>query len=328
MDCPPAPSVEVADRLELRREQVRAPTADQFDRLGQPAFVPLGCLVPGRPVRRVHRGHVVALGVGRGPDEGGIVRVARIHHRSLGIDEIEREYRAFLESAAADSNVVGVVLSGSRGAGAFVTDRSDFDVFVVAREPDDRWAFVYGSPVEIVAMTPATFETYALPGSRDAWNRPAFLFAKVEIDRLDGEIARTVERKRRLTADEAKTIAAKSLDDYINSLFRSLRNLEAGRELEGRLDAAETIPPLLTTTFALEGRVRPFNKWLRYDLDREALAIDGLLERIDRIRRDADPAVQRALFRDMEHRARARGQGAVVDGWEPNVPWLRGEGTE
>jgi hypothetical protein len=247
---------------------------------------------------------------------------------SLGIAEIEREYRAFLESAATDANVVGVVLSGSRGAGVFVTDRSDFDVFVVTREPDERWAFVYGSAVEMVATTLDSFETYALPGGRDAWNRPAFLYANVEIDRLDGAIGRIVERKRRLTPDEAKTIAAESLDDYINSLLRSLRNLEAGRELEGRLDATESIPPLLTTAFALEGRVRPFNKWLRHDLEREPLAIEGLLDRIDRVRRYGDPADQRGLFRDMERLARAGGHGAVVESWEPNVGWLRGKASD
>jgi hypothetical protein len=244
---------------------------------------------------------------------------------SLGIDEIERAYRAFLGSAAADENVVGVVLSGSRGAGVFVTDRSDFDVFVVTREPDDRWPFVYGSAVEMVALTLDSFETYALPDGRDSWNRPAFLFAKVEVDKLDGAIGRIVERKRRLTPDEATSIAAESLDDYINTLLRSLKNLEAGRDLEGRLDAAESIPPLLTTAFALEGRVRPFNKWLSYDLERQPLAIEGLLSRIDRIRRDADPREQRAMFRDVERLARDAGHAAVVDSWEPNVAWLRGE---
>jgi hypothetical protein len=115
------------------------------------------------------------------------------------------------------------------------------------------------------------------------------------------------------------------LGDYINMLFRSLRNLEAGRDVEGRLDAAETIPPLLKTAFALEGRVRPFNKWLRHDLEREPLAIEGLADRVDRIRRDADPDDQRSMFREMERHARAAGHGAVVDSWEPNVAWLRGE---
>ena len=103
------------------------------------------------------------------------------------------------------------------------------------------------------------------------------------------------------------------------------RRRRRDRRNEGRLDASETIPPLLTTAFALEGRVRPFNKWLRYDLEREPLAIEGLVERIDRIRRDADLAEQRAMFRDVERLAREAGHGAAVDSWEPNVAWLRGE---
>jgi hypothetical protein len=177
-------------------------------------------------------------------------------------------------------------------------------------------------------MTLASFETYALPGSRAAWNRPAFLFARVEMDKVDGEIGRLVDRKRRLTPDEAREIAVESLDEYINTLFRSLRNLEAGRELEGRLDAAETIPPILKTLFAFEGRVRPFNKWLRYDLEREPLAIGGLLEHVDQIRQDGDRGHQRRVFREVERLARAAGHGAVVDGWEPNVAWLRGEVSE
>jgi hypothetical protein len=221
--------------------------------------------------------------------------------------------------------VAGVVLSGSRGARTFVTERSDSDVFVVLRRASDQWPFVYGSSVEIVAMTLDEFETYALPGFHDAWNRPAFLFARVEIDRLDGEIERIVERKRRLTPVEATKIAAESLDDYINTLYRSLKNLEAGRDLEGRLDAADSIPPFLSTAFALEGRVRPFNKWLRYDLGRQPLEMEELPERLDRIRRDPDPDEQRALFRDMERHARRKGHGTGIDSWEPNLAWLRGE---
>ena len=48
VDRPAAAAVEVADELELGGEQVRAAAPDQLDRLGQPALVALGCLVPGR----------------------------------------------------------------------------------------------------------------------------------------------------------------------------------------------------------------------------------------------------------------------------------------
>ncbi|HZO34363.1 MAG TPA: hypothetical protein VFB17_04730 [Gaiellaceae bacterium] len=34
---------------------------------------------------------------------------------------------------------------------------------------------------------------------------------------------------------------------------------------------------------------------------------------------------QRALFREAEALARANGLGAVIDGWEPDAAWLRGD---
>ncbi len=138
----------------------------------------------------------------------------------------------------------------------------------------------------------------------------------MEIDKLEGDVHRLVEQKRRLTADEVGRMVPDALDGYINSFYRSLKNLEAGRELEGRLDALESVSPLLTTAFALEGRVRPFNKYLRHELGQRplpTLAVDA----IERIARDAAPRDQRAAFRHVEHRARERGFGAVIDGWEP-----------
>ena len=48
------------------------------------------------------------------------------------------------------------------------------------------------------------------------------------------------------------------LDGYVNYAFRSLKNDRDGRHLERRLDAAESVPWLLDTVFALEGRVRPY----------------------------------------------------------------------
>jgi hypothetical protein len=85
------------------------------------------------------------------------------------MSQIERDYATFLASATADEDVVGLVVSGSRGAQAFVTDRSDYDVFLVLRQADDKWRFDYGSSVEIVALTVAAFETYALPGGHDVF---------------------------------------------------------------------------------------------------------------------------------------------------------------
>jgi hypothetical protein len=241
------------------------------------------------------------------------------------------EYRGVLERAQADPEVAGIVVFGSRAAGSFATATSDVDCFVVLADDaidPDRWQTNHGEPVETWAIQLAAFRDHALPGSTTEWNRPAFLRARVDLDRLDGEIGRIVERKRRLTAEEAATVAGTALDDYLNSLYRALRNLDGGRSLEGRLDAFESVGPMLTTAFAFEGRVRPFNKWLRFELAAEPLVepeLADLAAIADAIVSSPTPDRLRDGFRRMEAVARRRGLGDVVDGWEPDVAWLRGE---
>jgi hypothetical protein len=241
----------------------------------------------------------------------------------------EARYAEILSRANADPNVVGVVVFGSRAAGAFVTDRSDVDAFVITdgvTVDPERWRTPHGSPVEIWPMSLDEFRVHALPGSPEAWNRPTFLRVRVDLDRLEGEISSIVERKRHLEPDEAKAQAKTALDDFVNSLYRALRNLEGGRSLEGRMDAMEAIGPFLTTAFALENRVRPFNKWLRRELEQEPLAsasLGDIVEIVEAIVSDPTPVNLRRGFRALEPAARSGGHGADIDQWEPNVIWLR-----
>jgi hypothetical protein len=240
-------------------------------------------------------------------------------------------YRELLDRARADPAVLGVVVFGSTAAGPYATPVSDVDSFVIvdgSAEAARAWATPHGSPVEVWAMTLAAFRAHALPGDGDAWNRPALIRARVDLDRLAGEIGRIVDRKRRLEPDEARELAAFALDGAINSLYRALRNHEGGRDLAGRLDGLEAIGPLLTTAFALEGRVRPFNKWLVFELAEEPLrtpAFADLAGRVEALAADPTPDNIRAAFAMLETAARAAGHGPVVDGWEPDVAWLRGE---
>ena len=243
----------------------------------------------------------------------------------------EREYAALLERARSDPSVVGIVVFGSRAAGPFVEPASDVDCFVIVDGSEDQtrpWQTPHGSPVEAWAVKLDAFSRHALPGDPMTWNRPAFIRARVDLDKLDGEIGRIVERKRRLDPAEANELAATSLDGAINSIYRALRNLEGGRRLGGRMDALASIDPLLTTVFALEGRVRPFNKWLVYELETDPLRTPAFTSLIDRIEElVADPGADRlrGAFRMLETAARAGGHGAVIDSWEPDVAWLRGE---
>ena len=229
----------------------------------------------------------------------------------------------FMSEVEASPDVLGVILMGSRGFDHFVTPRSDHDALVIVAQDSSPWRRDHGSPVETWPMTIEQFREHGL--TADAWNRAAFLGVRVILDRLDGEIARLVEEKRTLRPEEAEALGADRVDGYINSLVRSLRNLEAGREVEGRLDAIESIGPLLEAVFAFEGRVRPFNKWLRYETEERPLAFGDIVSLVDQIATCPTADMQRAVFRLFEAAARQRGHGMVVDSWEPDVAWIRGE---
>jgi hypothetical protein len=58
----------------------------------------------------------------------------------------------------------------------------------------------------------------------------------------------------------------------VNGAYRSAKNHRDGRTDEAHLDAAESLPHLLTALFALHRRVRPYNKYLGWELRQHPLA--------------------------------------------------------
>jgi len=78
-------------------------------------------------------------------------------------EDLEREYERFVEAAAEDDDMLGLVLTGSRGRGVFVRPDSDWDVRLVVREETaegsrSRLTTPRGSPVEVVVLSLSEFE--------------------------------------------------------------------------------------------------------------------------------------------------------------------------
>jgi len=235
-----------------------------------------------------------------------------------------------IAEAEEDPDVVGVMLSGSHGRGAFVTEHSDLDVFFVAVDDAarERWAgrhpLRHGDPIEVITITLAELRRRAAPRTPEAYLAYSLAHVSVLVDKLGGEIAALAEARERV--DPAS--AGEPLDDFVNYVYRARKSARAGQPEAARLDSAESVGPFLEFLFAAHGRVRPFNKWLRWELENHPLeppwTADELLPRLERLLA-GDGAEQQALFRDAERLARARGLGEVIDGWEPDVPWLRGD---
>jgi len=231
-------------------------------------------------------------------------------------------YEELLESARGRDEVVGMYVFGSRGRGFMVDERSDWDVCVVLADAAARDEFArefpsgHGARVEIVT---ATLDD--LRGNRSEHWRYAAAHADVVLDKTDGELTRVVAEQESLPSGTRDAVVREALDGYINQTYRSLR-------YGTRLDAAEAIPYALRTIFALEDRVRPYNKYLEWELRHHPLEgwkADELLPLLDRVL-TGDAETQRELFRRIEEAARRDGFGDVVDGWEPDVAWLHGEG--
>jgi Nucleotidyltransferase domain len=230
-------------------------------------------------------------------------------------------FEELLGVARERDEVIGLYVFGSRGREFMVDERSDSDVCVVLGDADARRAFelefpyVHGSRVEIVTATLDDLRT-----ARDEHARYAGAHARVDVDKTGGELTQLVADLESLPQGTRDAVVREALDGYINQTYRSLRYAT-------RLDAVESIPYALRTIFAFENRVRPYNKYLEWELRHHTLAdwdADELLPLLDRVLSGA-PAAQRELFNRIEPLARREGFGEVIDGWEPDVPWLRGD---
>ena len=224
--------------------------------------------------------------------------------------------------------MVGLVLTGSRGRGPFAREGSDWDVRLVVNDAsacETYWS-EHGDLIEAVVLTLEQFEQAAEIGAPNEWDRYSYTHATVVIDKLDGVIARRVAEKGVLPLEAAREIAERKLGAYLNSYYRSIRNGALGLTDAARLDAAESVSPFLTALFAMHARVRPYNKFLRWELEEHPLdgwQADELLARLALIG-TGDLDAQRQLFRAVEPLVRDCGHGHTIDSWEPHVVLLRG----
>ena len=222
--------------------------------------------------------------------------------------------------------LLGLVLSGSAARG-MATERSDPDVFVVLTDDAARERRTTRS-VSVDEIPVALSELEKVPpfGNQGWWFRWSFAWVPTLLDRTGGRIPEAVRRQATLTADEADAVLIHHdrLDGWINYAYRSLKADRDDRPLERRLDAAESMPWLLDVVFALAGRVRPYHKYLPWELREHPLPdwpCDVLLPLLEGTL-DGDPAAIRSLFARIEACCAsydaARGQDRIreiIDAW-------------
>lgn len=226
----------------------------------------------------------------------------------------------------ADPRVLSVVLTGS-WARDMATPHSDIDLFLIVERGDLEWTRTTRAGIDVQTVVLDRLRRVPSDPSR-WWDRYSYCRTKVLLDRSEGAVPRLLDMWSQLSDTEIVAAIDFHIEGYLHYLYRSLKGMRDQQTYAARLDAAESLPWALSLLFAVNGRVRPSNKYVQWELERHPIAGEGWeAERVlDLLRQVLDtgaPTAQRALFALIEPRARAHGFGGVIDSFR-GVSLLRG----
>lgn len=185
-------------------------------------------------------------------------------------NKTDKKFEKMIREIKQDENVLAFWLDGSRGKGIVITKNSDYDgVMVVKDDALKKYKKKYAGKknnLDIRVRTLAEMEEHAKPGTEMAWDRYNFVRLKVMFDRT-GKMQKILDKKPKMSNKEQKMVIERALDDFLNQLYRAEKDKRDGNILAAKMDALEAIPFFIEAIFALEGKVRPYNKYLAFELD-------------------------------------------------------------
>ncbi len=241
------------------------------------------------------------------------------------MNKLDTKYNNLLDFARSNDEILGVVLGGSRSKGIkFVTEKSDYDVYVVYSEDASEVtkqeidSFI-SNDFEVFAMSLKGFDEYGISGSETHWERYNFAHNKPVIDKT-GEIEELLKEKSQIPLDQRKDFIEMSLDAYVNQVYRSAKNFRDGNKIGGHLDALESLPFLMDALYALEGRVKPYNKYFEWELKNYPLAhlfgsTDEFVADYLEIAKTGDIDTQGKIFSEMKKLFEESGYSNITKGW-------------
>lgn len=233
-----------------------------------------------------------------------------------------KEFEQILEKAKNDNRIIGLIVKGGRGKGMF-TENSDYDIALITTdESASNVKEEYKGKQDILdisVLSMSGFRVYAAVGTAEEWDRYTYAHIKAQIDKT-GEIQKIIDEKGVLPKEHILQVAKNALDGYLNFLYRSIKNYRDGNIFASHFDACESLPRLLTFLFAVEGRVRPYNKFLMWELKNYPLKnlpiqLEDFLGKIELIIKSGDIEIQKELHVLAERIALKNNCSDIIDSW-------------
>ena len=186
----------------------------------------------------------------------------------------DNKFQKIIAEVKKDKNILAFWVDGSRGK-KMETKYSDYDAKMIVKDKVlQLYRRKYGnrekSQIEIGVFTLDGLKKHAEYGTKMVWDRYNFAHLKPLFDRT-GKIKKIMREKARMPKKKQKVIINNALGAFINQVFRAEKNLRDGIKKAAKLEVIEGIPFFLEAIFALEGRVRPYNKYLEWELNKYPL---------------------------------------------------------
>lgn len=241
-------------------------------------------------------------------------------------ENLEEKYNLLLNECKTDKDIIGLFLGGSRGKdNNFITENSDMDVYIIISDtaPDElkEKLKTYKSEwFESRVMDLTEFREYANWGSDKEWDRYNFAHNKAIIDKT-GEIQKLMDEKGILPIEAQRKVIDESLGEYFNQIYRVAKYTRDGREFEAYLDAVESLPILMTALYALEGRLKPYNKYFEWELRNYPLKllpwpVDEFIADYKHILQTGDFQTQSKIFKEVKTLFKKEGFDTEINEWK------------
>ncbi len=244
--------------------------------------------------------------------------------------EVDKLRQELIETAKNDSNVIGLFATGSCGKG-MITEKSDYDATMIVKdevknEYENKYKGFGGILCDLSIKTMSDLKEAAAWVGPMSWDRYNYTHLKAEIDKT-GEIQKLIDEKGIVPVDKREEFVAAALDGFINQVFRSVKCYRDGNKIASQLEAADGLPSLLNAVFGLEGRIKPFYKYLDWELTNFPLkklpwSKDEFIAILLKIVQTGDLLTQQTVLQTIEHIFRKEGFAKVFDSWEEMLPWM------
>lgn len=242
---------------------------------------------------------------------------------------LELEFNNIVKEAENDSNVLGMILVGSRGKG-FENEHSDYDAIIILKdeaheETKQKYKNKKSVDMDLSIYSLADFKNYANWDSSMAWDRYTFAHVKILINRIEN-LEKIINDKGYVPKDKQKQFIEWWIDGYINGVFRSIKALRNKNEFGARLEANNSILDLLTLVFGINGRHRPFlgyteKELIKYPLEKLPWKVNDFIKMISIVLESSDLKTQQKLLQDTENWCHELGYGHIIDAWERKDTW-------